>query len=233
VTLDRHWNTGDSSYLAAKLPPGDDKFPNAQPLSPSGIAVGSNRLATRQSGERGAAGQRGVHSVWFQFRAKSNGFLTLDTLGSSFNTVLGVYTGTSLGSLHQVGSNDDARGGFRYSRVVVSAVSGKTYWVKVDGKAGAQGTVILHSSFGPAAPVVTGFTPTSGPVGTTISVHGTNLIPAGSFLAMLDGQQVTIDFAGSTATNLVFDVPSGAGTGPFTIRTAGAIGVSDKNFRVT
>ena len=58
--------------------------------------------------------------------------MTIDTLGSNFDTVLAVYTGNALNNLVMVGCDDDAAGG-RQSRVTFTATAGTTYRVQVGG----------------------------------------------------------------------------------------------------
>ena len=56
----------------------------------------------------------------------------LTTAGSSFDTILAVYRGTSLTGLTAVAGNDDF-GGALTSRVTFSAVAGTTYRIAVAG----------------------------------------------------------------------------------------------------
>jgi hypothetical protein len=67
----------------------------------------------------------------------------IDTFGSSFNTILGVYTGGSVSSLNRVASNDNASGTLQ-SRISFSAVAGRTYQIAVDGYNGAAGNITLR-----------------------------------------------------------------------------------------
>ena len=69
--------------------------------------------------------------------------MTVDTAGSSFDTLLGVYTGTAVGALTTVASNDDANGTTQ-SQVSFAAVAGTTYRIAVDGFAGATGSVAVR-----------------------------------------------------------------------------------------
>ncbi len=107
-----------------------------------GQTTGSNVGATKESGEPTHASTGGA-SVWWRWTAPSSGQTTINTNGSSFDTLLGVYTGSSVGSLAFVASNDDGGGGLQ-SLVTFSAVSGTTYRIAVDGFAGAGGNVILN-----------------------------------------------------------------------------------------
>src|SRR5439155_60285 len=129
-------------------PPANDAFANAQSISgTSGSVTGSNANATKESGEPYHAGDAGGRSVWYYWTAPGSGSVTIDTVGSTFNTLLGVYTGGSVSGLTTVASNDDISSGSNFqSRVTFSAVSGTTYRIAVDGSNGASGSVILNWS---------------------------------------------------------------------------------------
>ena len=65
------------------------------------------------------------------------------------------------------------------------------------------------------APTITGFSPTSGPVGSTVTISGTNFV---SLEGVTFGGNV--DAAGSyTSTQIMVTVPSGAQTGVLTVQT--------------
>ena len=90
--------------LAPQLPdsrrlspaPQNDRFSMATRVSGrSGRARGSNVGASTESGESGL----GDKSVWWRWQAPISGRLTVDTTGSNFDTILGVYTGTRISSL--------------------------------------------------------------------------------------------------------------------------------------
>jgi hypothetical protein len=130
--------------------PANDLFANAQQLSgTTGTASGSNVGATKETGEPDLAGNSGGASVWYAWTAPSSGPVSLDTAGSSFDTLLGVYTGSSVGALTLAGSNDDASGSVLTSALTFNAVGGTTYRIKVDGYRGprsgqAAGSIALH-----------------------------------------------------------------------------------------
>lgn len=144
--------------------PPNDRFADAQSLSGADAsAEGSNAGATKEAGEPNHAGNAGGGSVWYEWTAPAGGQVALTTAGSSFDTLLGVYTGGSVGSLAEVASNDDADGsGVRHSGVAFNATAGTTYRVAVDGFGGDSGDVSLSLSQEPAdaqAPTVASSTP--------------------------------------------------------------------------
>jgi hypothetical protein len=79
-----------------------------------------------------------------------------------------------------------------------------------------------------AAPTITTFTPTSGPIGSAVVVKGTALTSPTA--VKFDGTTAT--FTGSTATQLTATVPV-TGTGPITVTTAGGTATSSGSFTVT
>jgi PKD repeat protein len=103
---------------------------------------GSTARATTEPGEPQHAGIAGGHSVWYRFRPGFTSRVTLSTCGATFDTLLAVYR-DGYGGLQEVASNDDAPtlcgSGATASAVQFSAFSTATYWIAVDGKAGATG----------------------------------------------------------------------------------------------
>jgi hypothetical protein len=130
--------------------PSNDTFANAVSLSGNTFTVsGSNVGATSELSEPRHAGQRGGKSVWWSWTAPSSGTLTVATTSSTFDTLLGVYTGSVVGSLARVGSNDDESRSLRTSRVTISVVAGTIYRIAVDGYGGVQGAIRLAGTFQP------------------------------------------------------------------------------------
>jgi Lysyl oxidase/Concanavalin A-like lectin/glucanases superfamily/Immunoglobulin domain/Immunoglobulin I-set domain len=125
-------------------PPLNDNFASAQALLGGFATVpGNTANATKEAGEPNHAGNVGGHSVWYTWTAPSTKAVTIDTINSSFNTLLAVYTGSSLNNLALVASNDDIAPGFLQSRVTFNATANTTYQIAVDGYNGASGSVVL------------------------------------------------------------------------------------------
>ncbi|HUG11881.1 MAG TPA: immunoglobulin domain-containing protein [Opitutaceae bacterium] len=128
-------------------PPGNDDFANALTLPGAGGATsGTNVNATKQTGEPDHADNEGGRSVWWNWTAPGDGTVAINTAGSSFDTLLGVYTGASVGALAEVASSDD-HGGLFTSRVEFVAISGTTYRIAVDGYGGEIGTIDVAVQF--------------------------------------------------------------------------------------
>ena len=105
--------------------------------------------ATREGGEPVLfTGLGESASIWFSWTAPHAGVLRVNTRGSPFNTVLGVYrtsvtTGApTFASLTLVTTNDNCTG-VTTSCATVTVARGVRYLVKVDGAAGAKGAVTI------------------------------------------------------------------------------------------
>ena len=117
--------------------PGNDLFANAWTLTGALVATnGSTASSGRETGEPYASGTStlGGATVWYKWTAPASALTRIDTAGSSFNTVLGVYTGTAVNALTLVIANDDVSGSDNTSRVEFQAVAGTTYRIVVDGR---------------------------------------------------------------------------------------------------
>ena len=130
--------------------PVNDDFAAALPLTGTMAAVTSCNIgATLESGEP-ATGSR-TKSVWWTWTAPAAGPVVVDTIGSNFDTVLAVLTGTSVSALTQVGF-DDASGGSGASRLSFTAAAGTSYRLQVSGYNSAEGRIRLNLAPAPAAP---------------------------------------------------------------------------------
>jgi lysophospholipase L1-like esterase len=146
-------DAGGPFYLRHAAVPGNDMFASPRLLSgTSAVSSGSNRFATTEAGEPEHAGHAGGRSVWFMWTAPASGLVTLDSCFSGFDTLLAVYTGTSLGALNPVAANDDAAvcgTGTGQSRATFTATAGTEYRFALDGKGGAGGSTHLSLSMAP------------------------------------------------------------------------------------
>jgi hypothetical protein len=79
------------------------------------------------------------HTAWWTFTGTGSD-VTVDTAGSNFDTVVGVYVDDG-GSLTQVGCNDDVDS--LQARLTVPTEDGVTYYVQVGGFGGATGSLVL------------------------------------------------------------------------------------------
>ena len=134
--------------------PANDRFANRIVISGTNTVVtGSSVGATKESGEPYHAGNSGGASVWWTWTAASVGTVTISTAGSSFDTILGVYTGSSVSALVEVASDDDEDyPSIVTSKVVFDVSANQTCQIAVDGYSGASGNVRLSVQLGPLVP---------------------------------------------------------------------------------
>ncbi|MBP6863792.1 MAG: matrixin family metalloprotease [Candidatus Didemnitutus sp.] len=133
--------------------PPNDNFSNATVVSLSSgttSQTGSTIGATHESGEPMHAAEGGA-SAWWRWTAPGDGVVSISTAGSAFDTLLAVYSGSSVSALTHVISSDDAPG-LRTSAVAFTAVGGRSYYFAVDGWKGEWGVVQLQLNFAPAPP---------------------------------------------------------------------------------
>ena len=149
--------TGGRLNLAAALTstdnrPFNDDFATRGHLVGTSVTTRSNNTGATAElplGEHANAGFAPSATLWWEWTAPTTATVNLDTSGSSYDTVLAVYTGTALGSLTSVAANDND-GPLLTSRVSFSAQAGTTYEIVVDGKAGATGFTKLNLSAVPS-----------------------------------------------------------------------------------
>jgi hypothetical protein len=79
------------------------------------------------------------HTAWWTFTGTGSD-VTVDTAGSTFDTVVGVYVDDD-GTLVQVGCNDDEE--TLQARLTVPTDAGVTYYVQAGGFGGQTGTLVL------------------------------------------------------------------------------------------
>jgi hypothetical protein len=168
--------------------PANNDFADAATLSgtPAFDNGGSNVGANKETGEPNHAGDPGGASVWYSWTAPSTGPFSVDTCIATFDTLIGVYTGTSVGALTTVGGNDQSGGPLcpatDQSEAVFNANAGMTYRIAVDGwsDSGAQlpdqGSFVLRiqSAAPPANDDFAGAAPLQDLGNSVYGVHGSN-----------------------------------------------------------
>lgn len=133
--------------LGQSVRPVNDLFANRIVLSgSSGSATGTSVNASTEPGEPNHAGNVGGASIWWKWTAPAAGQAAINTSGSSFGTLLAVYTGTAVSSLAPVAATTSGAGGLLFQ-----AQQGTEYQIAVDGNNGAAGNVTLNRSLNTAA----------------------------------------------------------------------------------
>jgi hypothetical protein len=154
IALDGKNGGGGFSNLTFTTQLPNDDFANSADVDvgsdPTSESV-NTVFATKEAGEPDHAGNAGGKSVWYRFTPATSGPVTVDTCDAALDTLLAVYTGSSVGTLTEVASNDDTAGcgGGTGSRVTFSATAGTTSRLAVDGKNGAGGQVRLEFQMAP------------------------------------------------------------------------------------
>ena len=132
---------------AADPVPANDNFANRILLSGSNVTTTNQNLgATLEPGEPLHHGYYGGKSVWWRWTSPGTGFVTIDTIGSLFDTILAVYTGSTLTNLVEVASDDESGGNYT-SLVTFPTASNVTYQIAVDGYDGDSYDLTLHIHF--------------------------------------------------------------------------------------
>ena len=134
-------------FLSWRSAPPNDNFADRIALAgASGTRTGDSSFgATLEPGED----FHGLASAWYSWTPPADGTYKLSTIGSSFDTVLSVFTGTSIESLELVRTNDDDpdRGCCSSWVPLVNADSGTTYLIQVTALEETGGP--LRLSWGP------------------------------------------------------------------------------------
>jgi len=142
-------------------------------------------------------------TAWYDSAGNENG----DKCAWNFGTPLG---STSYGAYNQ-------------------AIGTGKYYLQQEWSNASSGCVLTYGSAPPVPPTITGLTPASGPVGTSVTVTGTAFTGATS--VKFNGKSAS--FSVKSATSITATVPSGATTGVVTVTTSGGTGSSPISFTVT
>lgn len=136
------------SLAWAQRPANDDVAAATLISGADGSLTSTNIGATAEPGEPARLGIFPNRSVWWSWTAPFSGFIEFDTSGSGFDTVLAIYTGSSVSTLELVAANDDEESLppflYTHSKITFSAEAGTNYLIVVDGFDGEGGSVRLN-----------------------------------------------------------------------------------------
>lgn len=127
---------------ASAAPPANDKFASRQVLGPgfpggNPIEVsGDNFEAGKEEGEFLPGMSPAGHSVWFEWEATGDGWVTVGACEGEFTTILGVFTGTEVENLTLAASGNGSEGPdcpYQGRQYTFFATSGTKYAIAVDG----------------------------------------------------------------------------------------------------
>ena len=158
--------------------PGAPPFAGSAAFVGGVISVGAGTIgshifgtvdSTNQPAPANSCGVLGGAGRWFKLMAGANGTMVLDTMGSTFDTALMVFTGSNPLMFLSVACNDDATNGVTWSSVRFPVSGGVEYSIVVDGPNASSGTAQLNWGLGttPAG---------AGPVSNTVVRAGSNLV---------------------------------------------------------
>ncbi len=229
--------TGAQNLYGPPGAPTNNTFANSTTIgalnsSGSITVTGFNTLATKELLEPNHGDNSGGRSVWWKWTAPANGSVTLDTRGSYYDTTLGVYTGSVLGTLTTVASNDDINPGIvQASTVNFSVTSGTVYHFGVDGFDADTGGIVLNLAFAPA-----------GAVTPTITTQPTNIdaIAGGnaSFTVVATASGTSLSYqwrfngnpiSGATSATLTLNGVTSANAGSYTVVVSTSAGSVTSN----
>jgi len=190
-------NLGRGSYSATNSVPfvvdplANNNFASRFTLRTPDSVAGDNTGATTEPGEptfQFGGGRPTIiwgGTLWWNWIAPFDGTVTIDTFGSSINTVLSIYTGSAVNALTEVQRNDNAPGLADASYVSFSAVAGTEYQIQVGGVGGfgqpvAQGPIRLNLAMPPFVAITNPVQGTAFRVGENISVNAIAAPTAGT-----------------------------------------------------
>jgi hypothetical protein len=217
-------------------PPANDSFADPVVLGGTSIArtADSTVAATTETGEPASLdGALGGSSVWYRWTAPASGVAVVDTDGSGFDTLLGVYSGDAVDALSEIVSDDDA-GSDLTSGVVFHAHAGTTYRILVDGYDSAAGAVKLNLTLitAPAAPASVSAAAGNGQATVNWSA------PASDGGSPVDGYQITPyvggvaqapSFTSAAHTSLAVGGLTNGTTYTFTVAASNDIGLGSES----
>lgn len=113
--------------------PSNDAFADALVASGEiGTSTAHSANASYEEGEPYEVDESLGRTLWWRWTAVSSGRYVFHTSDSNFDTILAIYTGSTVNNLTLVDYNDEAMGS-SLSRVTFDAVAGQTYHIQVDG----------------------------------------------------------------------------------------------------
>lgn len=203
-------------------PLANNNFANRFAISTPAHVSGNNTGATTESGEPTSVFGGGTFlqwgaTLWYKWTPPTSGTVTIDTFGSSFNTVLSVYTGSAVNGLTLVQRNDDASGNTA-SRVSFAATVGTEYQIQVagyrpfgGGSVAQTGAFQLNLTMPPVVSITSPANGASFTVGSNIAVAVTASSSAGLItqLGLYSGTNLLGSSTNSSQTFIVSNAPPG------------------------
>jgi hypothetical protein len=195
----------------------------------------NNANATAETGEQQHfSGNTAQRSMWISWTAPAVGAVVVDTFGSSFDTILAIYTNRpsfapTVANILAVTNNDDADGfATVQSRVVFSnLVAGRLYHIAVDGYSGATGAIALHISMSNTVPYISkhpsSVTNNPGQLGSfTVNASGAGTL---TYRWLFNGAPLAgANFGGTNASTLYVTNSQTANAGNYSVVVSNSFG---------
>ncbi len=113
--------------------PSNDACTSPITVAPNSSYAFANCNATTDAGiSNGCASSFVTRDVWYRFTAPAAGVFSLDTNGSTFDTILSVFAGSACPAATAVACDDDGGAGSA-SAVSMNVQAGQTYMIRVGG----------------------------------------------------------------------------------------------------
>ena len=153
ASVDRFASSGNlwgANFVLRPAPPTNDLCAGSIVLAGTALTNRQSTLGATATGDPTPPAQSSFGAgVWFRYTPAFAGQLVVDTTGSGFDTVVGIYTG-SCGSMTVQASDDNSAGGTD-ARAVLQAAAGVPYSILAGGRGGATGDLVLRLALnGPA-----------------------------------------------------------------------------------
>ena len=194
-----------------------------------GTQIFNTTFATTDTNEPPICGVSGQASYWFSYVAPAAGTMTMDTAGSAFDTLLGVFTYDgvlySYTNLYSVTCNDN-NGTNMTSWVQFLTEKGRNYFIVIAGANGARGVAYLNYSLSAGQsntpPYVTApprslTVATSTPIALSVVANGTAPF---TYQWTHDG----VKMSHQTSDSLLLSKPKPSDAGAYTVLISNALG---------
>jgi len=156
---------------------------------------------------------------------------TCGPVGTSVDVMGNNFQGTTSVTFNGVSAVFGVQSGHLIEATVpAGATTGKIGVVTPDGSDTSAADFTVSSSCAPA-PTISSFSPSSGPVGTSVTINGTGL--TGATAVKFGGVAANSFSVNPSGTQITATVPSGAVTGKITVTTPGGTDTSKASFTVT
>jgi hypothetical protein len=135
----------------------------------------------------------GDHSVWYSWTAPFSGPVEINTCTANIDSILAVYTGSSLGALSRVVDNNNACPSGWGSKVTFNATNGTTYRIAVGDAGGLRENTFTLRLIERTAPRVTSTTPANNATGVAPGANVTATFTEAMDAITTDGDPSTIN----------------------------------------